>query len=456
MTPATSAPKSSKAWVISVNMGYGHERAAYALRDIAYDQVITANNYQGIPPADRELWNESRSFYEKISRMSVVPFVGRYLFEFYDRFQEIRPFYPRRDLSAPNVQVRELTYIIKRKKLAKHLIDKLRGKPLPLVTTFFLSAFAAEIFEYPGEIYCVICDADISRTWVPLDPKRSPIKYFAPNGRVVERLKLYGVPAENIYLTGFPLPKELIGGERGSVVKTNLIRRLNNLDPMGIFRGKYDRTLHQYLGRHWHPHSKIPRRNSGRPALTLTFSIGGAGSQRELGEEVLTSLRSHLVEGRLRLNLVAGTHREIRKSYLKLIRSLNLGQAMGRNLNVVYYETREDYFKGFSKLLSQTDILWTKPSELSFYAGLGLPIIMAPPIGSQEEFNALWLRTVGGGIPQNDPRHTAEWLFDWWQSGGLARMAWSGFVEAPTHGTYRIESIITGRKYNLARLPLIV
>ena len=81
---------------------------------------------------------------------------------------------------------------------------------------------------------------------------------------------------------------------------------------------------------------------------------------------------------------------------------------------------------------------------------------MAPPIGSQEEFNALWLRAVGGGIPQNDPRYTKEWLFDWWQSGGLARMAWSGFVEAPTHGTYRIESIITGEKFNLARLPLIV
>ena len=456
MVSSTRIVKSRQAWVVSVNMGYGHERAAYALRDLARGGIITANNYQGIPSADRELWNESRSFYEKISRMNSLPFVGRYLFEFYDRFQEIRPFYPRRDLSAPNVQARELTYIIKQKKLGKHLIDKLREKSLPLVTTFFLPAFAAEIFDYPGEIYCVICDADISRTWVPLDPKRSPIKYFAPNGRVVERLKLYGVPEGNIYLTGFPLPKELIGGARGLVVKTNLIRRLNNLDPLGIFRGKYDRTLHQYLGRHWHPRLKIPKRNSGRPAFTLTFSIGGAGSQHELGEEVLTSLRSRIAEGALCLNLVAGTHGEIRRSYLKLARSLNLGQSLGRNLNVVYYEDRENYFREFSKLLNQTDILWTKPSELSFYTGLGLPIIMAPPIGSQEEFNALWLRTVGGGIPQNDPRHANEWLFDWWESGGLAKMAWSGFVEAPTHGTYRIEEIITGRKFNLARLPLIV
>src|SRR3989338_2416874 len=219
MITAMEQKKHSKAWVVSVNMGYGHERAAYALRDLAQGGIITANNYKGIPASDRKLWADSRSFYEKISRVNSLPYVGRYLFEFYDRFQEILSFYPRRDLSRPNVQVRELTYVIRQKKLAKHLIDKLRKRPLPLVTTFFLPAFAAEIFDYPGEIYCILCDADISRTWVPLDPKGSTIKYFAPNGRVVERLKLYGVPADNIFLTGFPLPKELAGGQRGIMVK---------------------------------------------------------------------------------------------------------------------------------------------------------------------------------------------------------------------------------------------
>ena len=66
----------------------------------------------------------------------------------------------------------------------------------------------AEFFEYPGKIFCVICDTDIARAWAPLEPKKSKIKYFAPTERVVERLKLYGVKPENIFLTGYPLPLE--------------------------------------------------------------------------------------------------------------------------------------------------------------------------------------------------------------------------------------------------------
>lgn len=438
-----------KAWVISVNMGYGHERAAYALRDLALGGIITANDYPGIPRQEKAVWEKSRTFYETISRMKTLPVVGNYIFEAYDKFQEILPFYPRRDLSRPNLQGRELSFAIRQQNLGRHLIDKLRSRPLPLITTFFLPAFAAEFFEYPGEIYCVICDADISRTWVSIDPKRSRIKYFASNGRVVERLKLYGVPEKNIYLTGFPLPKELIGGAHGLIVKHDLVDRLNNLDPNGIFKNKYERTLRQYLGHHWH--HKTPRR-----PLTVTFSVGGAGSQGALAEVVLESLQEKIAEGKLQLNLVAGTHQNLRASFIKRARALHLSKFIDRNLNIIYYKSRREYFQKFSTLIRQTDVLWTKPSELSFYSGLGLPIIMAPPVGSQEDFNNIWLRTVGAGVPQNDPRYTGEWLFDWWQSGGLAKMAWNGFIEAPTHGTYRIESIITGEKFELARLPLIV
>ena len=43
-----------KAWVVTVDMGYGHERASHALNDLAYSDVIVANNYPGIPEAERE------------------------------------------------------------------------------------------------------------------------------------------------------------------------------------------------------------------------------------------------------------------------------------------------------------------------------------------------------------------------------------------------------------------
>jgi hypothetical protein len=43
------------AHVISVNMGYGHERAASGLSDLAAEQIISANDYPGIPKKDLKL-----------------------------------------------------------------------------------------------------------------------------------------------------------------------------------------------------------------------------------------------------------------------------------------------------------------------------------------------------------------------------------------------------------------
>ncbi|MFA5954245.1 MAG: hypothetical protein WC817_01770 [Patescibacteria group bacterium] len=439
-----------KAWVVSVDMGYGHERTAYALRDLAYGRILIANNYPGISKRDKELWEKSKTFYETVSRLKSVPLVGNYLFETYDKLQEIKPFYPRRDLSLPSLQVRQLYYMIEHHGFGRDLIDHLRRRNLPLVTTFFMPAFAAEVFGFPGEIYCVATDTDISRAWAPLDPKKSRIKYFAPNGRVVERLKLYGVRPENIFLTGFPLPKELVDGPGAVALKRDLARRLNNLDPHGIFRSEYDRTLHQNLGKHWH--SRPPKQRT----LTLTFSVGGAGAQWKLGLQILKSLRLRIARGEIIFNLEAGTHASVRDAFLQGVKENRLRPYLNTFVHVRYSKTKAEYFPSYTRLLKKTDILWTKPSEQSFYTGAGIPIIIAPPLGSQEDFNARWLQTVGGGVPQNDPQYTNEWLFDWVESGGLARMAWSGYVEAPTHGAYRIQSVVTDEEFPLPKLPSIV
>lgn len=441
---------SGKAYIVSVDMGYGHQRAAYALRHLAEGGVIVANDYPGIPKKDKDLWIKVRKFYETISRLQPTPVIGELIFEVIDRAQSIPLFYPRRDLSRPTVQIKQIYHSIEKHDFQKDLIDRLRKKPLPMICTFFTTAFAAEEYEYPGDIYSVITDADCSRAWVAKDPKSSRIKYFAPNGRVVERLKLYGVREENIFLTGFPLPKELVGGPEAEVIKRDMPSRLCNLDPNGIFRLRYRRTLEAHLGK------LVSRCNVKTHPLTLAFSVGGAGAQRELGAIVLKSLAKKIRQGKIRLFLVAGARREVADFFHKQIKSLRLGKDGEKLVNTVYRPTKWEYFEEFSKILHTTDILWTKPSEMSFYTGLGLPIIMAPPIGSQEEFNRIWIKTVGGGVTQNDPRYTDEWLFDWINSGGLARMAWSGYIEAPTHGTFRIEQIITGKPYKLAKLPLIV
>ena len=439
-----------KAWVIAINMGYGHERAAFGLKELAYGDVIIANDYPGIPTHDRELWKQSRSIYEFFSRLQPLPMVGQSLFDVMDHFQKIPDFYPRRDLSKPSLQILETYRWIEKQQLGKDLIARLsrRNGHLPLVSTFFLPAFAAEVHKYPGDIYCVVCDTDISRAWAPLEPKRSRIRYLAPNGRVVERLKLYGVPKEQIFLTGFPLPPALIGGTAAKTVKQDLTKRLYQLDPQGIFRNKYGEILLRELGSNSKHGSKRP--------LTLTFCIGGAGAQKQLGVDVMESLRQSILQKKIHLNLEAGTRKPIADYFIEGAKSLGLRKTLGKTLCVYSHPSRSEYFSQFTQRLRKTDILWTKPSELSFYAGAGLPIIMAPPIGSQEDFNRLWLQSVGAGVDQLDPRYTNEWLFDWIHSGGLARFAWNGYIEAPTHGTYRIQSIVTGQSTSLENLPLIV
>lgn len=437
------------AWVVDVNMGYGHSRAAHALKDLSGGHVLSANDYKGIPASDKKLWKESRELYETISRLKPLPIIGDILFDALDRWQEIEPFYPRRDLSKPNLQLTQIYRLIK-KGLGKHLIAKLAENPIPLITTFFIPAFCADYFDYPGDIWCVTTDADISRAWVPLDPKKSRIKYFASNGRVVERLKLYGVRDENIFLTGFPLPKELIGGPNATVLKDLLTHRLCNLDPQGIFSSIHARALRAELGP-----ARCSVASSAHP-LTLTYSVGGAGAQRQLGVKLLNSLKSKISQGKIRVNLVAGVNKAAAKYYRDAVVAAGLKKHLDKWVFVPEFESREAYFSGFNDLLKTTDILWTKPSELSFYTGLGIAVIMAPPIGSQEEFNRTWLQYVGGGISQGDPAYTDEWLFDWIDSGGMARMAWNGFAQAPTHGTYRIEDIVLGRESEMRKLPLIV
>ncbi|MCR4256280.1 MAG: hypothetical protein NUW08_01095 [Candidatus Uhrbacteria bacterium] len=431
-------------------MGYGHARAAYGLEDLAFGGVVTANDYPGIPDRDRELWRKSRDSYEFISRLQPLPCVGKIAFSVLDYLQSIPEFYPRRDLSKPTLQLKYVYYLIRKRKLGKHLVEKLAKNPLPLVSTFFNMGFAAEEHGYPGEIYLVTTDADISRAWVPLEPRKSRIKYFASNGRVVERLKLYGVKEKNIFLTGFPLPKKLVGGPEATVIKKDLAARICNLDPNAIFIKKYQKVLLDELGPELCEFKK-------KHPLTLTFAVGGAGAQRELGIDIVNGLRKRLLQNEIHINLEAGIRPEVADFFEREVRKLRLGKLLGKNIHIHAYPDRPAYFHAFNDTLRKTDILWTKPSEMSFYSGIGLPIIMAPTIGSQEEFNKLWLESaVNAGTSQLDPAYCGEWLFDWINSGGLAKYAWNGYIEAPTHGTYRIESVLTGEKMPIADLPMIV
>lgn len=431
--------KNQKVWLLAVDMGYGHQRPAHSLLHLAYKStVVTANNYKGIPSRDKNIWFQSRRFYEFISLFKRVPLIGDKIFHLYDRLQSIPKFYPKRDLSKPSLQVSQIYRLIEKKQWGKHLIEKLAKSPRPIVTTFFVTAFMAEVFEYPDDIYCLVTDTDITRAWVPKDPTATRIKYLAPSHRVYERLKLYGVPEANIFLTGFPLPRLALGDPSNGRVKHDLQQRLVNLDPDCIFTDRYGHLVDRHL-----EHSDTKKHRRQTP--TIMFAVGGAGAQRDLGAEIMKSLKEHIIQKQVKLVLVAGIHNDVHSFFKKAARQCGLRSHIGKGVKIIHAPNKKQYFTKFDKALRRIDVLWTKPSELSFYCALGIPIIMAPTIGSQEEFNREWLERIGAGIDQEDPRYVDEWLFDWLKSGRLAEAALEGFVEAPRYGVFNIENIVAGR-----------
>jgi len=449
-TMRASNKSSPKAWVVSVDMGYGHQRPAHSLHHLAAGgSVVVANAYPGIPARDRLIWDKSQSFYEFISRFKNIPLVGEWAFSVYDRFQAIPQFYPRRDLSKPNVQLTQIYRLIKRRQWGRHLITQLAREPRPLIATFFAIAFMADEFSYPGEIYCLVTDTDISRTWVPLRPTASRINYFAPNYRVVERLKRYGVSGDRIFLTGFPLPPANTGSLSLGTLRRDVAYRLVNLDPQRLYQSRYNDIITKYL-----QVKQLPRR--GNHPLTLMFSVGGAGAQREIGATIVSSLKREITDGRIRLVLIAGIHNSLSTYFRDCVRHCGLSKTLGRGVEIVFARSKEAYFDAFNRALRTTDILWTKPSELSFYCALGIPIVLAPPIGSQEVFNRTWLRTVGAAASQNPPEYTNEWLFDWVESGWLAEAAMQGFVEAPKFGTHNIEKIIQKKPTEARKVQMVL
>jgi len=425
-----------KAFVISIDMGYGHQRTAHALKPLALrNKIINANNYKDMPESDRMFWDKSQGFYEFVSRFKKVPILGNIMFSIFDATQAVGDFYTDKNLTSSSFTQKGMYPLFKRgwgSDLIEKLDDSCKGKNIPFVSTFFTPAFMAEYFKYPGEVFCVVCDTDISRSWAPMNPGSTKIKYFAPTERVYDRLKMYGVPEKNIFLTGYPLPLENIGGENMEILRSDMKERIVNLDPNRIYQRKYGVIVEKNLG-------SLPAKVN-RP-LTIVFAVGGAGAQKEYGIEIVKAFAREIKDKTMKIVLVAGTRKEIKWYFEKELLSAGLDTLSG--VEIIYEDTFEEYYNKFNKALRKADILWTKPSELSFYAALGLPIIIAPTIGSHENINKQWLLDSGFGIEQKDIKFVKRWLMDGIREGSFAKIAMQGFVDGTQLGVLKIKDVLT-------------
>lgn len=417
-------------------MGYGHLRPAHAIAERLGVPVLDVDRAPLATSHDAALWTWVRRYYEGLSRASQYPMVGPPMRAVLNAVTDIGSLYSVRDQSSPNLGTFVLEKMIRRG-LGKSLVEHLEREHAILVTTFFMPAVAADRLGYP-HIYCIVTDSDIHRVWAPIDPANTRITYLVPTQRTRRRLRAYGVPAERIQVTGFPLPHELVGGTELTALKKNLARRLVRLDPTGAFRGDQRHGIQLFLG-------ELPEPSEVGETVHLTYAVGGAGAQVGLVSEFLPSLRAMIADGRLRVSLVAGIRQEVAEALSRAVTDLGLGRQLGagRGIEILVRESFSDYLRDFNALLADTDVLWTKPSEMTFFAGLGLPLIFSWPVGTHERYNRRWAMEAGAGLKQREPRFVAGWLKDWLKDGTLAAAAWAGFTRLPQFGLYQVLEAVT-------------
>ncbi len=414
--------------VAAVEMGYGHLRAARSIADALGEPILHVDRAPLAGPAEQRLWRRVRATYETTSRLSQLPIVGAPLRWALDEATAIPHLHPLRDLSAPTRAVHALHRLVERD-LGRGLIEELRRTGRPLLTTFYSPAILADCAGI-GEVWCVVTDTDVNRIWAPLHAQRTRIRYLVPTPRAARRLTQYGVPPDRVTCTGFPLPHDLVGGPGMAALRRNLGSRLVRLDPARAFRREHPEELAHFLG-------PLPAWEEGRPPL-LTFAVGGAGAQAGLARTFLPSLRGPIEAGRLRLALAAGTRPAVKATFEEALRAAGLADQLGNGVELHAAADLDGYFAQMDALLARTDLLWTKPSELSFYAALGLPLVLGAPVGVHERINRRWVRESGAGVKQRDPRFAGEWLADLLDDGALAAAAWAGYTRLPKFGLYRI------------------
>jgi hypothetical protein len=435
-----------KFWLVSADMGYGHQRAISPIKFLSQNgNILNANKSAEASAKELRIWKDMQGTYEFMSRAGRLPLIGDFITRLLDRILYIPSYYPFKERSKATLQVKYLKSAIK-KGLCDGIIKQISDPELPMITSFYSPAIAAEIAGHKI-IYCIICDTDLNRVWASEDASKSHIIYFAPGSVSTQRLISYGVPERNILLTGFPLPLELLGDRTLNILRMNLHRRLVNLDPQLKFGNLFNHSVKAFLDKDLINEETTTQKR----CITITYAVGGAGAQKEVGIQIMNSLSKEIRENKIKLNLAAGTRSDLIGYFENAIKK---NAFTNDQVDIIHGETNDIYFEYFNHSLLNTDILWTKPSELSFYCALGIPVIMTPAIGPQEKCNRRWLREIGAGIKQQNPEYTNQWLLDLLKKGRLAEAAWNGFLKGRKFGTFNIIDFLNTGTFHSSNNPL--
>jgi UDP-N-acetylglucosamine:LPS N-acetylglucosamine transferase len=402
--------------VTAVGMGYGHLRAAAALADHWKSTIDRADRRPLANRPERLIWGLARGAYHSLSRWSQS---GSRYSPFHRALDALTAIDDAEEdhSDRPPWTVRLLDTLIRRG-FGAGLGRRLEIGPTPAVATFYANALAAERHS-TVPVACVVTDSHAHRVWAPRHPGSSRVSYLVPVPGTAACLTAYGVRPNRVRVTGFPLPPELVGDVDEDILERNLARR----------------------------NQRLRDRGSKRSPIRITIAVGGAGAQADHVRGIIDELHRELREDRYRLALVAGTHRWVAQRFRRWAsRAIEAG-APGDAVEVLYFEDFLEYYRAFNRLLADTDLLWTKPSELTFYAGLGLPLILEAPVGDHERHNRRLAIRAGAGADRPPPGEITRWLRHGVENGGFATAAQAGRERLKACGTRNIASFCSTEIY---------
>jgi len=145
-------------------------------------------------------------------------------------------------------------------------------------------------------------------------------------------------------------------------------------------------------------------------------------------------------EGKYRFLVSCGSNAFVRDSVEKEYARLDL---VPPQVGVVYGGDKTAYFRTFNETLRSTDLLVTKPSELVFYCGLGLPLLLTSPLGHQETKNSDWVLGIGAG-ESIDRRNLVAYLEEGIGSGRFVERIGRGLATDHAGAIGRILRLVHG------------
>ena len=184
--------------------------------------------------------------------------------------------------------------------------------------------------------------------------------------------------------------------------------------------------------------ARLERLERGEP-MRFLLSIGGAGAQQKLFEDIIKHIVPYVREGRASLLVNVGDHADVWESISSHVPGLKDGITLHINdynaakeaiekesFNGVHVFSDKDIFSAVyttNLLIRKCDVLLTKPSELAFYP---VPKIMIHRVGGHEAWGAIRAAEVGDGTYEMDKTEEVLSMIDALLSDGeiLTSLCW--------------------------------